>query len=312
MTLGQKIKKLRTDKGLTQKDLADRVFVTFQTVSKWEKDENEPDVATLRELAKVFDCSLDYLLSEEESISPKEEKPMVEEEKLVVTPTPPVEEHIIKTVIIHEKELHLCAKCGKEIPEDELETVSVPHHHRVGRTTHTTYSTDYYHKACRAEVLANLKKAERKAREEKARKAKKRSFGWGIAGGGTIFIATLLILLLVPACKEVIHPGIAVLLASVASYGIFSMLYCVISGSYIADIFEWAAGSSIKFPGIIFSWSFEGLMWLIWMKFLFMVLGFFAGVALLLGAIALSSFLGMVSFPFILIHNINTDYVDAL
>ena len=54
MTLGQKIKKLRTDKGLTQKDLADQVFVTFQTVSKWEKDENEPDVSTLRLLAKVF------------------------------------------------------------------------------------------------------------------------------------------------------------------------------------------------------------------------------------------------------------------
>ena len=35
MTLGQKLKKLRTDKGLTQKDLADQLHVTFQTVSKW-------------------------------------------------------------------------------------------------------------------------------------------------------------------------------------------------------------------------------------------------------------------------------------
>ena len=66
MTLGQKIKKLRVEKNLTQKDLADRLYVTFQTVSKWENDENEPDVSTLRELAKVFECSLDYLLSEDE------------------------------------------------------------------------------------------------------------------------------------------------------------------------------------------------------------------------------------------------------
>lgn len=50
MTLGQKIKKLRNEKNLTQKELADQIYVTFQTVSKWEKDENEPDVATLREL----------------------------------------------------------------------------------------------------------------------------------------------------------------------------------------------------------------------------------------------------------------------
>ena len=65
MTLGQKIKKLRTEKGLTQKDLADDIHVTFQTVSKWENDENEPDVSTIRELAKLFGCTLDYLLSEE-------------------------------------------------------------------------------------------------------------------------------------------------------------------------------------------------------------------------------------------------------
>ena len=36
MTLGQKLKKLRTDKGLTQKDLAEQLHVTFQTVSKRE------------------------------------------------------------------------------------------------------------------------------------------------------------------------------------------------------------------------------------------------------------------------------------
>ena len=67
MTLGQKIKKLRTDKGITQKDLADKLHVTFQTVSKWEKDENEPDVSTIKELSKIFECSIDNLLSEEES-----------------------------------------------------------------------------------------------------------------------------------------------------------------------------------------------------------------------------------------------------
>ena len=48
MTLGQKLKKLRTDKGLTQKDLADQLHVTFQTVSKWESDINEPAFSTLK------------------------------------------------------------------------------------------------------------------------------------------------------------------------------------------------------------------------------------------------------------------------
>ena len=66
MTLGQRIKTLRTDKGLTQKDLADQLHVTFQTVSKWENDENEPDISTLKELAKIFGCSIDELVSGEE------------------------------------------------------------------------------------------------------------------------------------------------------------------------------------------------------------------------------------------------------
>ena len=113
MTLGEKIKKLRNEKGLTQKDLADQVHVTFQTVSKWENDENEPDVSTLRELAKLFGCSMDYLLSEEEKEEMKEE-PKAES---VVTPATPVEQ-VTKTIIIHQKELHVCEVCKKDIPDD--------------------------------------------------------------------------------------------------------------------------------------------------------------------------------------------------
>ena len=66
MTLGQKIKKFRNEKHLTRKDLADQLNVSFQTVSKWENDENEPDIYTLKELSKTFNCSLDCLLSNQE------------------------------------------------------------------------------------------------------------------------------------------------------------------------------------------------------------------------------------------------------
>ena len=124
-------------------------------------------------------------------------------------------------------------------------------------------------------------------------------------------VITLLILLLTPACKEAVHPAIAVLLSILAGYGIFAMLYCIISGSYIGEVFVWCAGLSIKFPGLIFSWDLEGFAWLIAMKILFAVLGFLIGVFALLFAIALSAALGMVSFPFVLIHNVRTGYADA-
>ena len=301
MTLGQKIKKLRIEKGLTQKDLADQVHVTFQTVSKWEKDENEPDVSTLRELAKLFGCSMDYLLSEDETETPEE---VVEEP--VVAPVEPV----TKTIIIHQKELHVCERCKKDIPEDELEMEQVCTR-PAGRGHSATYRQAYYHKSCLAELRKERAEADRRAKAAKAARSKKLSFGWGIAGGVVALVITLLILLLTPACKEAVHPALAVLLSILAGYGIFAMLYCIISGSYIGEVFVWCAGLSIKFPGLIFSWDLEGFAWLIAMKILFAVLGFLIGVFALLFAIALSAALGMVSFPFVLIHNVRTGYADA-
>lgn len=64
MTLGPKIKELRSQKGFTQRELADRLHVSFQTISKWENDENEPDISTLKELASLFDCSVNELIND--------------------------------------------------------------------------------------------------------------------------------------------------------------------------------------------------------------------------------------------------------
>ena len=296
MTLGQKIKKLRNDKGLTQKDLADQVHVTFQTVSKWEKDENEPDVSTLREIAKLFGVTVDYLINEDEEVDIQEE---VEEEPLVT-----------KTIIVHQRELHVCERCKKDIPEDDLamEDVVV---RPAGRGHHAEYRKAYYHKDCLDQLRTERAKAAAAAKIEKSSRAKKLSFGWGIAGGVVALVATLLSLLLVPSAKEVIHPGAAVGISIGAGYGIFAMLYCIISGSYIGDVFVWCAGLSIRFPGLIFSWDIDGFIWVIAMKILFAILGFLIGVFALIFAIVLSATLGAVSFPFVLLHNINTDYEDA-
>ena len=300
MTLGQKIKKLRIEKGLTQKDLADQLHVTFQTVSKWENDENEPDVSTLRELAKLFGCSLDYLLSENEEM-PKEEEPKDEGPK----------EEQPKPNPYNQRPLHVCEKCKKDIPEDELEIEEVCVH-PGGRGRSPSYRQAFYHRDCLEELRKQREEQDKRQRAYKASKAKKLSFGWGIAGGVVALIATLLVLLLVPACQQVVHPALAVLLAILAGYGIFSMLYCIISGSYIGDVFVWCASLSIKMPAVIFSWDLEGFAWLIVMKIVLAVLGFMIGVAALLFAIALSSALGMLSFPFVLIHNNNSNYADAL
>ena len=299
MTLGQKLKKLRSEKGLTQKDLADQLHVTFQTVSKWENDENEPDIATLKELSKIFGYSVDELLSEDDLDHKEEEK---EEEKPAPAPT---------TIVIHQKELHVCEKCKKDIPEGELEMEQVcvrP----AGRGHAATYRQAYYHRDCLKKVRQERAYIAAQANKAKASRAKKLSFGWGIAGGVVALAISLLIFLLVPYFKQHLHPGLAVLFSFLISYAIFSDIYCIITGSYIGDIFVHVAGWSIRFPGLIFTWDLGGFIWLIGMKILFGVLGFLFGVFVIFAAVSISALFSMVSFPFILGHNIATDYADAL
>ena len=307
MTLGTKLKKLRTEKGLTQKDLADQLHVTFQTVSKWENEENEPDIATLKELAKIYEVSVDYLISEEELEPKKEKEPVVE--KVVEAPAP-----INKTIIIHQKELHVCAKCGKEI-EDEEDLVSedVTKKERHGKHTRTvSVGQTYYHKACLEQVKQERARAAATARKIKTHKDQKKAFIWAIIAGVVSLGISLGVLLAVPACKEALHPGLAVLFSVLISYALFSDLYCIISGSYIADVFLGVSGWSIKMPGVIFSWDIDGIAWAIAMKIFLAILGFALGVFVLLLAVAISSILAMVSFPFVLINNIHTGYANSL
>ena len=117
MELKDKLKELRNKNNLTQKDLADSLHVTFQTVSKWENDTNEPDMATLKELAKLLNCPISYFYSDEEEVPVEQQEPLREEIKQeAVEPAP--QEVVTKTVIIHQKECHVCARCKKDIEDD--------------------------------------------------------------------------------------------------------------------------------------------------------------------------------------------------
>ena len=56
------ILELRTKKGMSQDELAEKVFVTRQAVSRWENGETTPNVETLKLLSKLFDVSINTLL----------------------------------------------------------------------------------------------------------------------------------------------------------------------------------------------------------------------------------------------------------
>ena len=70
MTTGEKIQALRTMKGWSQDDLARKLGTKGPNVSRWETNRIAPSAETLKELAKQFDVSVDYLLFEEAPLRP--------------------------------------------------------------------------------------------------------------------------------------------------------------------------------------------------------------------------------------------------
>ena len=63
------ISKRRKELGLTQQDLADKLFVSDKVISKWETGKSVPDTSILVELSKALEISLDELLQSNESIN---------------------------------------------------------------------------------------------------------------------------------------------------------------------------------------------------------------------------------------------------
>lgn len=68
MTLGEKLKSARKNAGLTQEQLADKLLVSRQAITKWESDKGMPDIDNLRYLSKLLGVSIDYLLENGEPI----------------------------------------------------------------------------------------------------------------------------------------------------------------------------------------------------------------------------------------------------
>ena len=61
-SVGKFISELRKEKGLTQKELGDRLFVSDKTISRWERDDCSPDISLLPTIAELFDVTTDELL----------------------------------------------------------------------------------------------------------------------------------------------------------------------------------------------------------------------------------------------------------
>ena len=74
MKFGEKLQKLRKEKGMSQEELAARLHVSRQAVSKWENDQGYPETEKMLMIGNIFSVTMDYLLKDDTCKEGTEEK----------------------------------------------------------------------------------------------------------------------------------------------------------------------------------------------------------------------------------------------
>ncbi|MFA5560731.1 MAG: helix-turn-helix domain-containing protein [Acholeplasmataceae bacterium] len=120
--LGKKIAELRKEKNLTQSELADKLYVSYQAVSNWERGDSMPDITKLKEIANIFDVSIDALLDNEKSAKVVES--LLDDQEIKVKD---LEKEVLKEVLhyVKPKQFKEKVKIDDEI-DKELLTILLP------------------------------------------------------------------------------------------------------------------------------------------------------------------------------------------
>ena len=74
MEFNEKLQELRKNKGLTQEELAEKLFVSRTAVSKWESGRGYPSIDSLKEISRFFSVTVDELICPEEILSAAQEE----------------------------------------------------------------------------------------------------------------------------------------------------------------------------------------------------------------------------------------------
>lgn len=77
--IGELLKKFRTDKGMTQQQLADLVNLSQQSIDHYENNRSKPSLDTIKMFAETFNTSVDYLLGRSNDPSPSPKSTIDEE-----------------------------------------------------------------------------------------------------------------------------------------------------------------------------------------------------------------------------------------
>lgn len=272
MTLGQKLSAYRKVAGITQQQLGEQLNISAQAVSKWENDQAEPDLATIRALADIYKVSVDTLLNGESvpvaiAEEPQESAPKHE----VVMP------------------IGYCKKCGIAVTEENL-GAKTP----VIICDNCKAAQDLAQK--RAEAAAQQAEEQKKQAAKRAKVNNRAAIKHRLAWSMTVASIVALIVLIIGMSSVVAQFNFGTLLLTlVLTYAAFSFVNCLFYDCWVQDTtFDWFT-KGFEAPGLIFTFDLDGCLWLIGMKLLFWLIGVVIG--LISGIIGI--IVGLVSSPFV-------------
>ncbi len=270
--ISENIKNLRNNAGMTQKELAEKLYVTPQAVSRWENGEVEPSVDAISTMAKIFQVTTDEIIGGPEK---KPEKETITQKEYVVTQQKPV--------------LAVCEQCNKPI----YNGAEIVRHHHHGRGT-----SGYTTVLCKSCDEKNKKQAHDQAVAH-GRLQRKRSFLWG-----GLITAVAVAIVLIATLSENLSTS-TVVGASVVALLLFPFLSCLfLQNNFIEDLFESISSWSISMPGLIFSLDLDGIIWLLTVKLALWILGGLLSIFCFLLAVAICMALSIFVYPFALAKNI--------
>ena len=262
--IGENIKKFRTEKEWTQKDLADRLYVTAQAVSRWENGEVEPSISTVTTMAELFGVSVDEMLGR---ASDSAQEPEV----------------IVKTEYVYKEApkqaLATCEKCNELIYKKE----------DIVRTGGRVLCASC-HKAAQ--------QSEKRARTQYGLKCRIHSFIWG----GLAALVSL-ILAIVFFAQQSTAAGWGMIVIGVLAFTYISclILHNNFIMDMTSTIMGWGF---VTFPGLIFELSLDGIIWLLTVKLAFWLIGIVLAILFSALAIVLGALMSVIVYPFALVKNI--------
>ena len=294
--ISENIKFLRKQSGMTQKDLAQKLYVTSQAVSRWELGEVEPSITTIGEIANIFNVSVDEIVFGPNKsrgdlvVEDSNDLQNINIDKNTNILAIDNQESCLENSNIDKMPvLAVCEKCNKPIYNSN-DIVRFKNYLSSG-VEKVIYCQECYNK---------MQEDNKEKRKNYGIAQRKKSFIWGSVIGGSVLAIFLISTIMTNA------NAIDILFSILIGILAFTFTSCMfLKNNIVCDAFlRIVSWGFVKFPGIIFSFSLDGLIFLIGMKILFLILGFLLAVICTIFAFFVCFHLSLFVYPFAIVKSI--------